>query len=56
MNAANILRHPAFGNAPVKNPIRRGPKKGTISLNVERGGNAPEQNCCGKLRRSGPLH
>lgn len=35
-SARNVLHHPAFGNPPVKNPKRRGPKKGTISLNSER--------------------
>jgi hypothetical protein len=33
---SNVFYHPAFGNAPVFNAKRRGPKKGTISLNSER--------------------
>ncbi len=36
MSTDNIVRHPAFGNPPVKNPRRPGRRKGTISLNVER--------------------
>lgn len=36
MSGDNILYHPAFGNPPVLNPKRRGPKKGTVSINKAR--------------------